>query len=264
MGLNDFLTGSNSGLAAEASAANADVVRFGVQDGDWERSDIQMQAAQEAGLNSMVVIRPRTAGAGQCADFARQVASRYPTAILEMWNEPNLELGYVPPRQVGRCYRAAADAVAPRRLLAPALAPFSDAPKYLEKMLAVTGKHVPLAIHPYPNAAVPAVYMEEVRGWIDSVQRLRGWKNLWVTEIGVSSGPGFLTEERQARTLRRIVRLLERERVRSIVVHRIIDTPTHENGGTDRGVNQWEGGNGILRTDRTRKPAFYAIAKAFS
>lgn len=250
IGFNDALVGPHH-LAGEAAAAGGDAIRFGAFDSAW--TDRHVAEARAAGLRPIIGTAGTSPDPATCAAQTVAVAERYPDAVLEGWNEPNHQAyGDLAPEEAGRCYQAAASAIAPRKLLAPALAPNVESRRYLRRMLAVTGRKVPLAVHPYPNHANTSSYVEDVREQIRWLHRYRGRRQLWVTEIGVSSAHGFLGEQGQAETLRRIVRMLARKGVRVVVIHRLIDYP----------VNGWESGLGVLRTDGTRKPAFWALRES--
>jgi hypothetical protein len=199
-----------------------------------------------------------------------------PVRHLELWNEPYFDyysLGGVKPGRYARLVRATAKAVrrANRgvKIMLEADSVGSDDPR---GFTADMYRAVPdlnrwfdyVAIHPYSEGRSPLLrndrygfqHIGAVRA--DFVRRGAGRKPVWITEIGWSScaagaAADCVDEHRQAAYLRDVFKLLNTKFtfVQGIVVYHLTD----QNGpGDDR-----EAYFGLIRTNGTAKPAFYAL-----
>jgi hypothetical protein len=206
--------------------------------------------------------------------FVGQVARRYPLARgLEIWNEQNFTKfwrGKLNPERYGRILRAAALGAGRTNPAMPIISggllpsPDNDRtqmayPKFLERSLRTAGpqNYDGVGIHPFPFFADD--YLGKVREVIRKTRRITrrtGGRNkeLWVTEVGVSTAPpDNYSVRKQATALGRIYDALARMRdVAAIIVHRFIDDP--KGSKRDKG---W----GVTNPDGSVKPAYCALAK---
>jgi len=213
--------------------------------------------------------------------YVRKVVSRYPDAAgVEIWNEPNNSLGpnfFYPRPDVRRymqllreAYHAVKASGAGMPVISAGLVQIYNSADgsgrngfaFLTQMYSLGLRSVSdaIAFHPYsffsrnPTADVTA-QIHHVR----AVMRAHGdsAKNLWVTEVGLSSLTGAPTpssvnsESAQAHGLLSIYRALARiPHLPVVIIHRMLDT------GSDA--------YGLLHADGRPKPAYCLLARTLT
>lgn len=221
------------------------------------------------------------ASAAQYADFARAAAARYASRITtwEIWNEPNLS-GFFQPRPdptayadlVRQGYAAIKSAQPGATVLAGALAPAVDAPDgssvrpetFAAALYAAGagGSFDAMSVHPYCYPAMPT---DTSTGAWNTFQRLGlvhdvmvrngdGGKKIWLTEFGAptSLSTGGVSEQVQSSML---TSGMDYARTLPWV------GPVFVYNSRDTGTNRFdpEQNFGLIRTDFTLKPAWYAV-----
>jgi hypothetical protein len=203
--------------------------------------------------------------------FVTAVAARYPKAVIETWNEPNIHEGDTPaaptPEEMALTACAAHDAVKavdPRRtVLSPALAD-RDLKPYLERMLDAG------AARCWDVYSVHLYFGEETNFEPALAERLRELRDIrgahgdhdpmWVTEAGWTTSGWFgVSPSQQADAIDRLRQRLSLEPdVDALIVHTLRDAPLT----LYRGVSSPEYGYGLLRSDWTPKPAYEDLVAA--
>lgn len=263
---------------------------------DWSRSDRLLNAAVRHGLHPLVLLTysPAWARAGGVevgndhgypadprtfGDFASAAASRYSThaQAWEIWNEPNLVQFFAPAPDVavyGSLLRAAYEAihaVQPNAtVISGGLAPAGDtqsniAPVTFVDQLYRLGANRYLdaiGMHPYTYPALPTDPASVSYNAFQRMQLMRtrmvdggdAAKAIWITEFGApttGSAPG-VSEKAQADTLTEGIRLARQfSFVAKVFVYTLLDR--------GRDPTDVEQHFGLLRTDRTPKPAYLAL-----
>jgi hypothetical protein len=209
--------------------------------------------------------QPRWGGVpdlGAWREYVRAVAERYPSATLQVWNEPNIALfGLVSPRGYKSLLRVAVDEVGRERIIGAGLCPTeatgrkrSDHRRYARTLrrLRITRVDRDVAIHAFPG------YIGGV-GTIRASRRAYGPRaRLWVTELGVSNAkrnsPLDDTGERwQARAMLRVLRKTRRW-LEAAIIWRLNDHPD--------GAFWGDQSMGLLRSNLTPKPVLGAVRRA--
>lgn len=218
-------------------------------------------------------------------DFLTAVAQRYPRALgIEIWNEPNLATFWgsgsaavrPDPLRYTQLLRASYEAVKstnPRMLVvggALAGKQFAssdgDVPAYAFARAMFSGGAAAymdaISLHPYPGSGGA----DQTLALIAQVRRARDEIGadtpLWLTEIGVTTtGPGAVSEARQARDLLALCRVASREPgVEAIYIHNLIELAGSRTGS--------QPGYGLVQPLPTgalrRKPAFAALSGVLS
>lgn len=215
------------------------------------------------------------------ADFAAEVAERYPEALgIEVWNEPNIP-NFWRPSPDADVYRellaATADAVhasgsdVPVVMAGPspttpemALEDVQKIPfvEFIEEVMA--GPDSPdvdaIGTHPYSLLQRDADPVEETIRLFEegtaAAERVAPGVPVWVTEVGLTTaGRNAVTPQLQAEGLRRVIGVIESAGIPVIAIHRFFDQ--------ENPPFAFERGFGVVAADRrTRKPAFCAVAEA--
>jgi Cellulase (glycosyl hydrolase family 5) len=196
------------------------------------------------------------------AEFAAEVARRFPKAILEVWNEPNYTLfwdsGPAPERWAELqvlAYDAIKEVDRSITVISGGLTfpPQTDStgmtvPEYLSRAYAadpsIAGHMDAIGIHPYPydNAFGADTLFAQSMHQVRSVRRAQGDSStpLFITEFGVSTGaPEHHTErQRAAAVLRLYRRAITMPDVEGVVFHRLVEPEDS---------NEWEVGSAWLR-----------------
>jgi hypothetical protein len=196
------------------------------------------------------------------AEYSAEVAHRFPRAMIEVWNEPNLtafwETGADPARfaELQVAAHEAIEAESPMTqvisgglvnvLVSDAAGMRAD--EFLDGAYAaspsIAGHMDAIGIHPYPYDdgfgadTLFALSLQQVRG----ARSLHGdaATPLFLTEVGVSTGPPELhsEEQRAGASLRLYRRAMTMPDVAGVVLHRLVE---------QRGANPWELGSAWLR-----------------
>jgi hypothetical protein len=154
---------------------------------------------------------PRDQHISDWGQFARFIAQRYPEAVFEIWNEPNLKTAYLPTPNPGRylrLYQTAYDAIKGVRpgaaVLAGAVSGLQDRSgrhgysqrDFISALYGNGLKSRPdfrLSAHVYPTAADlgPGTYYAQE--WDSIMDNLVAYddrgREVWVTETGISTSP---------------------------------------------------------------------------
>jgi hypothetical protein len=208
---------------------------------------------------------------GQWAEFAAEVAHRFPLAVIEVWNEPNL-LNFwgsgADPQRYAELLAIAHDAikqVSPSTMVLGgalanvqrtggghmALGEFLDAAYSAAPSIA--GNLDALSFHPYPEGVGLGANTLFAKSFADmrTVKAAHGdaSTSLFVSEVGASTGaPESLSESEQAATLQALYRrAMTMGDVLGVVFHRLIEP-------ADTSANEWELGVAWLRYDPDRDP----------
>ena len=215
------------------------------------------------------------------AEFVRFLASRYRGKVegYEIWNEPNLQWAWPSgpnPGQYARMLKAVSPAV---RAADPAAkvvfaGTFTSDYRFLEGAYAAVpdlGAYFDvMGTHPYTAWAVePERVWRNADGRINqgafaAYRELRrtmeahgGAKPIWVTEFGWSTAtaPGIgVSPQTQADYLRRAYRCLEQDPYVQMAAWY-----NFRNEWWAKDADNWHAQLGLMNTDFTRKPAFYAF-----
>ena len=307
---------------AAAAAAGANAVRFPldwrlvepVRDEwkatGWEYYGTAYDAALAAGLTPVITIGsapawarepgppqtcadffacrypPARAMDGEWSEFAREAAHRFPQAIFEIWNEPNLAVFWRPQPDPERFARLQALAFEAIKKVQPdatvlsgglsAIQPAGDtaagagpADVPLREFLDRAYKARPglaahmdaISFHPYPfggglgEGSDFAAAFDDVRDV--TADNGDAGRRLWVTETGIASaGPGAVSEAAQVdgevRLYRRLATMPD---VDGIFIHRLLPPAEEATTSTEAGYALLRGGTML----GSPKPAFCAF-----
>ncbi len=200
------------------------------------------------------------------SEFAAEVAKRFPRAVLEVWNEPNLIIFWrsgPDPERFATLQAAAYDAikdVSPRaRVLAGGFANVQEAGtpllaagpgdmpmrEFIDRAYAATpsiADHMDaISFHPYPYStdlgagSIFAKSFEDVRA--AAADAGDAGRRIWVSEVGLPSAGLFAVgEDEQADTLLRMYRrMATMTDVDGILVHRLVPPVGFAPESTDSG-----------------------------
>lgn len=154
----------------------------------WERTDKFYHTMMLWHIRSLFIVqwdnpdKPLTTLTGQSAyaDFVSQVHRRYPTAILELLNEPNREEhGYIQPEIYVDAVRAVRSVAPEAVLLGPALGGPELDVEWLERFAFAGGEQWldAISVHPYgagDPSGLPA-YLQRVRAHITKQIVISEW-----------------------------------------------------------------------------------------
>lgn len=174
----------------------------------------------------------------------RTVAERYPRALLQVWNEPNIaHYGPVPVKRMAKLTNQAAAAVRSvspgRRVIGPPTAPNDSWRPYMKRLYKRTRPSVRVAVHIYPR--VPPRWRRDFRRDLRFALRVAGKRKLWITETGLSRSQ--YGRKLQRRGTAWIVRRAWRAGVAAVIIHRLVRR---------KGAGAWD--RGLAVTDRQLHP----------
>jgi polysaccharide biosynthesis protein PslG len=246
----------------------------------WVVTSAPCWAAGEPCTEQVPSLAPDPQHVDDYADFAAEVAERYPDALgIEIWNEPNIPNFWRPAPDLD-LYRellsASADAIHATGSDVPVLmagpSPTGpeqvaedpskiEFPRFIEEVMAKPDAPDvdAIALHPYgllkdgvsPVEASIDLY-EQGRKVTDAVAPDLP---VWVTEVGLTTaGQRAVTPEQQANGVSELVRYLADDGVPVIAIHRFFDDP--------ESPLKFEQGFGVLDGDGEPKHAFCAAADA--
>jgi hypothetical protein len=246
----------------------------------WVVTSAPCWAAGEPCAEQIPSLAPDPEHIDDYADFAAEVAKRYPDALgIEIWNEPNIP-NFWKPAPDATLYRellsASADAIHETGSDVPVLmagpSPTGpeqvaddpskiEFPQFIEEVMA--GPDAPdvdaIALHPYgllkdgagPVEASVDLY-EQGR---EVTEEVAPDLPVWVTEIGMTTaGLSAVSPEEQAEGISKLVGYLADDGVPVIAIHRFFDDP--------ESPLKFEQGFGVVDGDGNPKPSFCAAADA--
>lgn len=184
----------------------------------------------------------------------RELARRYPRALLAVWNEPNINsYGDLEVERAAELTNLAGQAVwsvdPGRTLIGPGASPGEPGwVGYMAEMYARIDPRVELGAHIYPQGER---LMRGFRFFVARMKAIAGERELWITETGVSRSK--VSPREQRRFVRRAHRHLE-ARAEAIVFHRFWSPYERDSG------HRWDAGLSALRRDGTPNRLFRAIA----
>ncbi|MBA2331751.1 MAG: cellulase family glycosylhydrolase [Actinobacteria bacterium] len=234
---------------------------------NWDSSDTVLQGLRQRKIGAVVglVGAPRWANGGRApndvptaasfAAFARAAASRY-SWVREwlVWNEPN-QARWLKPTTPAVYVRSllnpaytAIHAVNPRAMVAggvtaPRAGSSGVSPvQWIRGMRAAGARLDAYAHHPYPGrpsdspsaggcqvAGCETITMATLERLLAEVTRAFGPKRIWLTEYGYQTGPGGVTQQRQADLLgQAALRVYKAARVDLLIHYLVVDEPTSE------------------------------------
>ena len=227
---------------------------------------------------------PKPSHYDEWAEFARQIALRYPDSVaIESWNEANLGDFFRPRPDAAKAAdltdwanQGVDSANAAMGTSIPVVfggsAPLTETiPRKreisYEDFIRGAYREIPeggwdgVAIHPFPRFKARDGYLEDIEEHLDALRAAlskvgAAGTPIWVTEIGLStSGPFPYTPEAQAEGLATIYTALDAmPDVAAISVHRLIDGPKKPKTA--------EAGWGVVKRNLTPKPALCALTEA--
>jgi hypothetical protein len=237
----------------------------------WSEFDEAVQELEASSIRPLFVIfaAPPSA-AGECephppstcgiaaghgaeyVEFVAELMERYPQALVQVWNEPDIgQYGGMPARRVAALTEAVAGRF-PGRVVGAAASPANPkALRYTRRAYRGVPRSVPMAVHFYPRSPVNA---DGYRKSWRKARKIAGKRALWVTEVGYASSS--YGHDGQAKALRRTYRFLARHRAAAVIVHRLRDAPTHDSA--------WLSSMGMLNVDGSPKPAYEALRQVAS
>lgn len=209
---------------------------------------------------------PSRAMDGEWRRFAAEVARRFPRAVLEVWNEPNLSIFWrsgPDPERLAELQALAFDEIravdpaivvlagglainqAPGHPVAPVTPGDIPLREFLDRAYSaqpsIAGHMDAISFHPYPyglHLGAGSVFADSFAD-VRAVTTAHGdtGRPLWVTETGIASEGSFaVSEEEQADLISRLVRrLATMPDVKAILLHRLLPPPTEGPGSTERG-----------------------------
>jgi len=182
----------------------------------------------------------------------RQVADVVP--VVEVWNEPVIPWGWQgTPEDIVTLHRTVYETVKRINPRAIVLGP-CDSVEHLDTFGRLGGFRWvdAVSIHPYrrssPEATAFAAELQQVK---EITSHYGKPKDIWITEMGWTTAPGRFTELEQANWMVRAYLLALSQGVRNLNVHIFADW---------NNPSASEKYYGIVRTDRTPKPAAVAYA----
>ncbi|MCD6015060.1 MAG: hypothetical protein K0R88_1144 [Solirubrobacterales bacterium] len=159
------------------------------------------------------------------AERASEIAQRYPTAALQIWNEPNsVDFGRIPPERAAALTTAAAEAIRSvnpgARIVGPSVMPFPWERNGWKAYIGALYRNVPreldvevgLNLYPYGGPGETMRSIERV------YRRAARYGKVHVTEVGLVAAE---YGAKQARMSARVYGLLSRLGARSIIFHRL-------------------------------------------
>jgi len=182
----------------------------------------------------------------------RQVADVVP--VVEVWNEPVIPWGWSgTPEDIVTLHRVVYETVKRINPQVTVLGP-CDSTEHLDTFGRLGGFQWvdAVSIHPYRQDSPEASdFTGELRRVREIAAKYGPAKEIWITEMGWTTAPGYFTELEQANWEARAYLLAMSQGVRNLNVHIFADW---------NNPSPSEKYYGIVRTDRTPKPAAVAYA----
>lgn len=185
----------------------------------------------------------------------RRVARRYPEAILNVWNEPNLYLyGSVSVARMAELTNLAAEAiwnVSPKRtVLGPPIAPSTGWEAYAGALYPLLDRRIDMAANIYPRGYL----FENLRHDLTTVKRIADGRRVWITETNVSRLD--VSGVRQTRYINRAYDILSRrDYIAGILFHRLWSPYSPD------GVGAWDRGLSALTRSGTPRRMYETIGR---
>lgn len=221
---------------------------------DFEQPDATVRLLNSSGIRPVITVygSPAWAGDGgpgiQCAcdraadpeweEVWRRLAERYPGAVFNVWNEPNLvPYGSVQVDRMAELVNLAASAVwdvAPlAKVIGPPASPTGDWAGYMGSLYPKIDPRVGLAANVYPYGHLRQNLKHDLR----TIRRIAAGREVWITETNVSRL--VVPADRQARYVRAVYELARRHRFKAVIFHRLWSP-------YDRETNAWDAGLSAL------------------
>lgn len=182
----------------------------------------------------------------------QQLALRYPDAIFNIWNEPNLLIfGGVGVERMVELTNEAARAiwqVSPgRKVIGPPIAPVHDWIPYVRAYYPQLDPRIEMAANVYPYARVEEdksidQLLKSLQGQLSLVRRIAGRRELWITETNVSRSQ--FSARKQNRYIRGAYELARAKGVKGMIIHRLWSAFSAETG-----LFAWDAGLSALEPD---------------
>jgi hypothetical protein len=234
---------------ARVDLALSHVVHF---DGDaWGPFDTFAAACRRHGITPLFILQydgpghvSDPAAMTEFARFAGVAAARYPEAMFELLNEPNLTTEswpYVEPEDYARLAAVVRASVGPAKLMGPALGGGEFDAAWLSRAFraGLLESVDAVSFHPYVAGAP-----DQAPAYYDRIRALMGQDERPI----VVSEWGFLApEQEQATLVRQAIEINTAYGIGLTVIYRWRDAPGHEFG--------------LTREDGTAKPAALALAE---
>ena len=176
-------------------------------------------------------------------DLWRNLALRYPDAVLNVWNEPNIPaFGNVSAARMAELVNQAAAAIwevdPERPVVGPPTAPWGDWTRYSASLYPRLDPRVALAANLYPRGRI----LENLRSQLAAADRIAGQRPVWITETNVSREE--VGARRQARYVREAYRLARRRGFSGLIFQRLWSPFRAADG-----IGAWDAGLSALRPD---------------
>lgn len=221
-------------------------------------SDAPPWAAPSAFVNDQFFIRPPDPEFDdEFAAFYATLAARYPSAILQVWSEPNLPFyGQIPPARYVELVEHAAAAVhlvnPTQRVIGAAPSPGDDAwRQYMRAVYSsISDPSIAVGVNLYPRRGRSLkLAMRRLSKDFRRVKKIARGRPIWVTETGLASIQYGV--HRQAKGSAQIYKILAGGNAKAIIFHRLIDPESP--------VNEWEDTLGALTVDQAPKPLYTTL-----
>ena len=238
---------------------------------DWELLDRTVALMREARIRPMITVFGSADWASggtpgiNCAcdraadpdwqDLWRSLALRYPDAVLNVWNEPNIPaFGNVSTERMAELVNLAAAAiwqVDPGRLVVgPPTAPWGDWPGYSEALYSRLDRRIAFSANLYPRGRI----IDNVRLQLAAVRRIAGRRPVWITETNVSRHE--VSARVQSRYVREVYGLARRREVSALIFQRLW-SPFLPGAG----LGAWDAGLSALTPDARPRRLYEAIGR---
>lgn len=278
---------------------------------DWSLFDAYYQQMRAVGLRPLIVAGAPpcwTRPGAQCdatqgppdpsydpawKTYVGVLAQRYPAAVgIEVWNEPNTSLEFVPRVDPVRytallkeAYEAVKSVDSGLSVISGGLFASDTSGPYamgdgafLKAMYAAGARGFMdgIGAHPYPVSAAaggrdPRYDLAALTRDLDRLRAVRDGEGdratpIWITETGVStasapgSPPGTSEQDQRFELLKLLDLIGRQEDVRVALIHRLDDV---QPATANPALSPVESGFGVFRSDGTPKPAACALGRRF-
>lgn len=243
---------------------------------NWDEVDRVVGLLHQLHVRPLITVvgSPPWAGAGtpgiQCAcdramdlqwqQLWQQVALRYPDAILNIWNEPNIDdYGNVSVDRMAELVNEAAAAiwqVAPgRTVVGPPMAPVGNWIPYAGALYRKLDPRVQLAANLYPRGHL----VDNLRAELGAVRRIARKRPVWITETNVSRIDVSLG--RQKAYVRQVYELAKRKKVAGLIFHRLWSPFQEGEFKAAGGLFSWDAGMSALAPNGHPGALYNAIGR---
>ncbi len=173
----------------------------------------------------------------------RALAERYPDAILNVWNEPNIPtFGNVEVERMAELVNEAASAIwsvdPGRPVVGPPTAPWGDWTGYSASLYGLLDPRIAFAANLYPRGHV----MDNLRSQLGAARRIAGRRPIWITETNVSRSE--VPTRVQVHYVHELYAEARRRGLAGVIFQRLW-SPFHAGDG----LGAWDAGNSALTAD---------------